>query len=188
MTSRSRKCYKMQLYISILRYSSIQISDFIKNSTNPPPLIMYQHQSFGLRNVFVFLQLTQTFTLKFHPPETSSKTLHRTWHGSVRWSGTETDSCTSDQCGCTGEQEPRAARSRRSHTRSGRVLPRAQGVRWAAWSAGGRDRAGLQLCLLQPTRCCGRNDSGLYYFRTNTRKKLKQNKTNHQTNKQTKNG
>lgn len=33
---------------------------------------------------------------------------------------------------------------------------RRQGVAWAEWSAGSRDRAELQPCLLQPPRCSGR--------------------------------
>lgn len=74
------------------------------------------------------------------------------------------------QCWGAGKQELRAA-GRRIPGRRGRWVwhsvgrrrrPAAQGVVSPAWWTGSRDRAGLQPCLLQSTRCSGRHhDAGI---------------------------
>lgn len=70
------------------------------------------------------------------------------------------------QCWGAGKQDPpEVGRWPRPADRQAgirRPFPAAQGVASPAWSAGGGDHAGLQPCLLQPTRCSGRHhDAGI---------------------------
>lgn len=107
---------------------------------------------------FYFVKLT---------PEVPSATSRLTWHsagGPERQSG---GAPVVFQCWGTGKQGPRKAERRppgrwAGHTVGSRRLQAGLGVVLPAWLTGGRDRAGLQARLQQPTRRFGRHhDAGI---------------------------